>query len=87
MILAKVLRKRVVVNLCLKGMVDDTDKMREWPKIGFEYLFLLQTLDHFREFGCWIHGAGGSLVKEKRGFISRITHGLFLEELIEMHGA
>ena len=81
------LRKRVVVNLRLKRMVDDTDEMREWPKVGLEYLFLLQMLDHLREFGCWIHEAGGSLVKEKRGFISRITHGFFLEELIEMHGA
>ena len=81
------LRKRVVVDLRLKRMVDNTDEMREWPKVGFEYLFLLQVLDHFREFGSWIHRSGGSLVKEKRGFISRITHGFFLEELIEMHGA
>ena len=80
-------RKRVVVDLCLKGVVDDTDEMREWSKIGFEYLFLLQVFDHFSECGCRINGIGGSFVKEKCGFISRITHGFFLEELIEMHGA
>ena len=81
------LRKRVVVDLRLKGMVDHMDEMREWPKVGFEYLFLLQMFDHFRKFGCWIHRTSGCLVKEESGFISRIAHGFFLEELIEMHGA